>query len=110
MEHSAASISVDRRSFPTLEWTDEDDERRSVPIGDWQDADVWSPAPTDNSERRSFPNLEFRGGLRDERPSFPGSELTDGEGPPAAHFQDIDVSSAASTNTLRRRSFPEPEL
>jgi hypothetical protein len=110
MERSAASMSVDRRSFPTLEWTDEDDERRSISIADWQDADVWSPAPTDNSERRSFPNLEFRGGLRDERPSFPGSELTDGEGPPAAHSQDIDVSSAASTDTLRRRSFPEPEL
>jgi hypothetical protein len=83
----------ERQSFPELELID--DEHQLFPTVDSQD-DILS-APSTNSGRRSFPELESYGGdIRDEHRSFPTADL-----------QQTDILSLASTG---RRSFPELEF
>jgi hypothetical protein len=109
-QRSLASLTDDRRSFPEPE--DGDYQRRSFPPTHLRDTD-WSPASIDNSERRSFPELEFRdGATRDDRRSFPESVLMDrddeGQPLPTADLQEGDILSPALTDDSGRRSFPTP--
>lgn len=125
----------ERRSFPTPEIRDENDERGSFPITAFPRTGIASLASTENLERRSFPEQDRN--LRDDRRSFPATILQDTNvlWPASIHhsdrqstpFRDWDMSdgrrsfpttdlgrgnnlSQASPDNLQRRSFPQPEL
>jgi hypothetical protein len=81
----------------SFELRDEDDDRYASPAADLQDSDVWRSASTD---RRSFPELEER---------WLAPESTDEEGGRRSFpILDVEILSAASSSTLRARSFSEP--
>jgi hypothetical protein len=92
-----------------------------------QGVDIWSPASTDNSGRRSFPALELldvdvEGGRRsfpapeprdedDERRSFPTADLQDMDMlDESQSFRAAEVQSTSASDLPERRSFPALEM
>jgi hypothetical protein len=92
-ERSLASLLDDRQSLLAPKLSDRDDEHRLFPAVDLQDIDILSTASTDNSERRSFPEPEFRNGdIRDDqRSSEPRSEDDERRSFPTVDLQGVDI-------------------